>query len=139
MASTYGFIGLGLIGGSIAKGLKAAEPDCVIMAYMRSRARLETARSEGTVDRILTGITEELSACDIIFLCTPTELCSEYLAALNRLARKSMNTPVETQKQRAAGRCRYLLAARVLFVFVEVRPRSCSHRCCKWRACSESP
>ena len=82
MASTYGFIGLGLIGGSIAKGLKAAEPDCVIMAYMRSRARLETARSEGTVDRILTGITEELSACDIIFLCTPTELCSEYLAAL---------------------------------------------------------
>ena len=131
MASTYGFIGLGLIGGSIAKGLKAAEPDCVIMAYMRSRARLETARSEGTVDRILTGITEELSACDIIFLCTPTELCSEYLAALNRLAKE--------QKQRAAKRCRYLLAARVLFVFVEVRPRCCSHRCCKWRACSGSP
>ena len=34
MAAKYGFIGLGLIGGSIAKGLKAAEPDCCIYAYM---------------------------------------------------------------------------------------------------------
>ena len=44
---TIGFIGLGLIGGSIARGIKRAHPDTVIMAYMRSRARLEQAKQEG--------------------------------------------------------------------------------------------
>ncbi len=78
----YGFIGLGLIGGSIAKALKAAEPDCRIMAYMRTRAKLEQARSEGTIDVILPGVGKELSACDVIFLCTPVEYASDYLEKL---------------------------------------------------------
>ena len=82
MKSTYGFIGLGLIGGSIAKGLKIYEPDCQIMAYMRTRKNLEIARGEGVVDRILTGVTEELSACDVIFLCTPVEYNADYLSKI---------------------------------------------------------
>ena len=45
MASVYGMIGLGLIGGSIAKGLKAAEPDCRIFAYMRTAAKLDSVIS----------------------------------------------------------------------------------------------
>ena len=38
---TIAFIGLGLIGGSIARGIKRANPDIRIMAYMRTRSRLE--------------------------------------------------------------------------------------------------
>lgn len=34
---TIGFIGLGLIGGSIARGIKRSRRDVRIMAYMRSR------------------------------------------------------------------------------------------------------
>ena len=34
--STFGFIGLGLIGGSIAKGLRRSNKDITIMAYMGS-------------------------------------------------------------------------------------------------------
>ena len=82
MNSVYGFIGLGLIGGSIAKGLKLCEPDCRIMAYMRTRKNLEIARGEGVVDQILTGVTEELSQCDIIFLCTPVEYNAAYLSQI---------------------------------------------------------
>ena len=33
--STFGFIGLGLIGGSIARGLRRANKDITIMAYRR--------------------------------------------------------------------------------------------------------
>ena len=33
--STMAFIGLGLIGGSLARGIKRARPDIRIMAYMR--------------------------------------------------------------------------------------------------------
>ena len=45
--STIAFIGLGLIGGSIARGIKRANPDTTIMAYMRTRSRLEQAKADG--------------------------------------------------------------------------------------------
>ena len=77
--STFGFIGLGLIGGSIARGLRRANKDITIMAYMLTRSKLEQAKKEGTIDIILDGIDETLSACDIIFLCTPVEYNAMYL------------------------------------------------------------
>lgn len=82
---TIGFIGLGLIGGSIARGIKRDRPDTTIMAYMRTRARLEQAWAEGIVDVILDGLDEQLTACDIIFLCTPVEYNATYLSELRPL------------------------------------------------------
>lgn len=64
--STIAFIGLGLIGGSLARGLKRARPDIRIMAYMRTRSKLEQAKKDGIIDVILNGIGEELLECDII-------------------------------------------------------------------------
>jgi len=77
--SCIAFIGLGLIGGSIARGIKRSSPDVTIMAYMRTRAKLEQARQDGIVDVILSGIGEELRICDLIFLCTPVEYNAAYL------------------------------------------------------------
>ncbi len=85
---TIGFIGLGLIGGSIARGLKRFNPDIEIMAYMRTRSRLEQAKADGIVDVILEGISPELSRCDVIFLCTPVEYNAQYLAALKPLLKE---------------------------------------------------
>ena len=76
---TVGFIGLGLIGGSIARGLKRSAPEIRIMAYMRTRAKLEKAHEDGIVDLILDGVDENLKDCDIIFLCTPVEFNESYL------------------------------------------------------------
>ena len=76
---TAGFIGLGLIGGSIARGLNRSAPDIRIMAYMRTREILEQALADGIVDLILDGVDEHLSECDIIFLCTPVEFNESYL------------------------------------------------------------
>lgn len=84
-SATYGFIGLGLIGGSIARGLKRACKDITIMAYMRTRSRLELAKEEGIVDEILDGIDENLSRCDVIFLCTPVEYSASYLKKIRPL------------------------------------------------------
>ena len=83
--STYGFIGLGLIGGSIARGLKRADNNITIMAYMRTRAKLEQAKADGTIDVILDEIDDRLSQCDIIFLCTPVEYNASYLEKIRPL------------------------------------------------------
>ena len=53
---TVAFIGLGLIGGSVAKGLKRRAPGTRIMAYMRTREKLKQAKRDGIVDVILDGV-----------------------------------------------------------------------------------
>ena len=80
--SPVAFIGLGLIGGSIAKGIKRSNPDITIMAYMRTRSKLEQAKQEGIIDVILEGINEDLKSCKLIFLCTPVEYNAAYLETL---------------------------------------------------------
>ena len=96
----YGFIGLGLIGGSIAKALKAGEPGCQIYAYMPSREMLEEARADGTVDRILSGAEPCLADCDVVFLCAPVETNGSYLEALSDiLTPHTLITDVSSSKQ----------------------------------------
>ncbi len=79
---TIGFIGLGLIGGSIAKGFKLKHPDMKIMAYARRKSTLLAALDDKTIDVMLDGIDEALSECDYIFLCTPVTLNEMYISAI---------------------------------------------------------
>lgn len=48
--TTVGFIGLGLIGGSIAKAIKKFHPDYQILAYNRTKSVLDDAVFDGIVD-----------------------------------------------------------------------------------------
>ncbi len=68
---TCGFIGLGLIGGSIAKALKAADSSIQIIAYDINSMSLEAAYKDAVVDVIATSIDANFSTCDYIFLCAP--------------------------------------------------------------------
>lgn len=74
-----GFVGLGLIGGSIVKALKAKHPEYRITAFSRSQAPLLLAKEEGMIDEITTEINEQFAAFDYIFLCTPVEYIAMYL------------------------------------------------------------
>ena len=96
---TIAFIGLGLIGGSIARRLKRFSPEIKIMAYMRTRAKLEQAKADGVVDVILDGIDEKLRECDVIFLCTPVDYNAQYLALIKPfLKEEAMITDVGSTK-----------------------------------------
>ena len=66
----YGFIGLGLIGGSLARNLKKLDPACTICAYTRTQKTSMEAREAGVLDEICTSPSDELfRGCDYIFLC----------------------------------------------------------------------
>lgn len=85
----FGFVGFGLIGGSIAKALKIAHPNCTITATTRTLSVLEPAKKDGIVDNIVPSVNESFSNCDYIFLCTPVITITQYLKQLKPFIKKS--------------------------------------------------
>ena len=79
---TCGFIGLGLIGGSIAKALHIKLPDTRIIAYDTNTASLELALREGIIQEACSQIGEAFGDCDYIFLCAPVSHNDQNLLAL---------------------------------------------------------
>lgn len=84
-----GFIGLGLIGGSIAKAVRYFYPDAEIIACSRTRSSLEQAVSDGIVNILSDQVNEIFSDCDYIFLCAPVSSNTEYLEQLKPLIQPS--------------------------------------------------
>lgn len=79
---TIGFIGLGLIGGSIAKAIRKFHPDYHILAYARHKETLAAALNDGVIDGVLEKEDDRYRSCDYIFLCAPVEYNIEYLKYL---------------------------------------------------------
>ena len=82
---TIGFIGLGLIGGSIAKALRRVHPEYRLIAYNRSRSSLVEAMSDGTINQATDVIDSSFAECDFIFLCMPVSVNIQCLKKLKDL------------------------------------------------------
>jgi len=67
----FGFIGLGLIGGSIARALREQYPDCYIYVTARSKETAEAAVFDKVANEAVTMDHSCFSECDYIFLCAP--------------------------------------------------------------------
>ncbi len=80
-----GFIGLGLIGGSIAKTLRRVRPDIEIIAYNRTQRVLDDALRDHCIDVACDRIDERFSDCDYVFLCVPVVTMLDYLKQLKPL------------------------------------------------------
>lgn len=85
---TIGFIGLGLIGGSIAKKIKANNPDAVIYATARHEDTIKEAYQEGLIANSGLLPLTAFSGCDHIFLCAPVQRNIDYLHELKDIIRK---------------------------------------------------
>ncbi|MBU5479063.1 prephenate dehydrogenase/arogenate dehydrogenase family protein [Eubacterium sp. MSJ-13] len=81
----FGFVGFGLIGGSIAHALRELYPDSHIIAYnyykTKPHKKLEAAKNDGILSEISTSLCD-FSKCDIIFLCAPVLTNIAYLKEL---------------------------------------------------------
>ena len=77
-----GFVGLGLIGGSIAKAIRYFYPDIKIVATSGRKETLDLALSENIIDEGCYEVGETFSKCDYIFLCAPVSFNAKYLADL---------------------------------------------------------
>lgn len=79
---TCSFIGLGLIGGSIARAFREYFPDMKIKVFDKDIPSLSLALKERVATSIYTELTEDLCNADYIFLCAPVSINEENLRAL---------------------------------------------------------
>jgi prephenate dehydrogenase len=77
-----GFIGFGLIGGSIAQKMKQNDPAVQIYAFARHAETIEEAHRMGLICNDTLLPLTAFGDCDYIFLCAPVEKNIEYLRQL---------------------------------------------------------
>lgn len=80
-----GFIGLGLIGGSIARALRENIRELYMTAYDVNASTLEKALRDGVIDRAAERIDERFSDCDYLFLCAPVQKNDANLEAVKEI------------------------------------------------------
>ncbi len=73
---TVGIVGLGLIGGSLAKAYKRYQ-DITVLGYDLNNATTEFALLAGDLDGIL--IPERLKECDLVLISTYPQASMDYL------------------------------------------------------------
>lgn len=79
-----GFIGLGLIGGSIAKAIRQYYPDYTITAFDKNKETLALATQESVIDVAATHIDDSFRGCSCIFLCAPVSYNNAYLKQVSQ-------------------------------------------------------
>lgn len=85
-----GFIGFGLIGGSLAKIWRKKHPSYVFIAYNYKKdvdKELLRAKEDGVLNEIVTNLAE-LSDCDIILLSAPVMSNISYLKQLKEIVKQ---------------------------------------------------
>ncbi|MCK5811339.1 MAG: prephenate dehydrogenase/arogenate dehydrogenase family protein [Clostridiales bacterium] len=68
-----GVVGLGLIGGSIAKALKKHKACDFIIAYDNNTETLKNAKEENIINEYTLKINKSFAKCQVIFICTPVD------------------------------------------------------------------
>jgi len=77
-----GFVGLGLIGGSIARAVRLKRPDIRITAYNRNAAVLDEALSDGIIDEKADESLGAFSKCSLVIVCVPVVTAVGFLKRL---------------------------------------------------------
>jgi len=121
-------LGLGLLGGSVAKAARAAGVAREIVGIGRDTARLEPARRDGTVDHVTTDIAAGVSGADVVVLAATVDAIERQLETVARAVEPdALVTDVGSTKAGIVGAAERLAAARP-FSFVGSHPMAGSER-----------
>jgi prephenate dehydrogenase len=99
MINRLALIGVGLIGGSLARALRDAGHVREVIGYGRGLANLQRAVELGVADRIETSLSAAVRDADMVVLATPVGSMAEILSAIAPyLARDAVVTDVGSVK-----------------------------------------
>jgi prephenate dehydrogenase len=80
-----GLVGLGLMGGALARAVRAADPSVRIVAIEPGEASRAAALADGVVDEAHAEPGPALGGCDLAVLCTPVAAIEALLGPVSRL------------------------------------------------------
>lgn len=119
-------IGLGLIGGSLAKAFRRKSSAVDITAVSKSSQPIEQAVSEGIINRGFTRLNDYVFNADIIYICTPVRTALKYIDLLTgKVASHCIVTDVCSTKTEII---RYVEKAGSPFRFVGGHPMAGSEK-----------
>lgn len=99
VVNSVSIIGLGLIGGSLAKALKERLNITEIKAVDLSIHSINQALTEGYISKGYTEINEDVYSSDLIFICTPVKNAIEYIKKLSgKVSNNCLITDVASTK-----------------------------------------
>jgi prephenate dehydrogenase len=112
-----GVVGLGLMGASLARAAKAADPALRVVAVEPRADVRALALADGVADEALEAPGPALADCDLAVLCTPIAALEALLAPVSRLLPDgSVLTDVGGAKERVVARAAADVRAGVAFV-----------------------
>ncbi|SHO45025.1 prephenate dehydrogenase [Anaerocolumna xylanovorans] len=85
-----GFIGFGLIGGSLAHALREQNPKHRLIAYYYNKNKVNSGLTKAVQDGVLDDIVFDLEClreCDLLFLCAPVLSNISYLSKLKNIVK----------------------------------------------------
>ncbi len=95
-----GIIGLGLIGGSLAKAIKKKDKNIKIVAFDLDIIQLNSALCDDNIDSYTLKIDDSFQKCDIIFICTPVDITIKIILDLkNHIKKDCLITDVSSTKE----------------------------------------
>ncbi len=114
---TAGIVGLGFMGGSIARGLKAVDPSVRVLAVDPDDEVRIRARADGVADEVFSVPSPALGSCDLVLLCAPIAAIEGLLGPVSRfMADGAVLTDVGGAKERVIERARGDVRPAVRFV-----------------------
>ena len=81
-------VGLGLIGASLAMGIRKAHPQVTLLGYNRSQASRDIALKKGIVDEVTADIEAFASRADVIIVSLPVKQTIQTFQQLARMPLK---------------------------------------------------
>ncbi len=112
-----GVVGLGLMGASLARGVKGADPAVRVVAVEPRAEVRDRALADGVADLALSDAGPALADCELVVLCTPIAALEELLGPVSRcVADGAVLTDVGGAKERVVARARADVRPGVAFV-----------------------
>lgn len=110
MINKITIIGVGLIGGSLAKALKEKKLAKVVFGYGRDSERLEKAQNNNIIDQFSTNLKEAVSNSDIVVIATPVGTFKDILNDIKpQIEGKMIVTDVGSTKTNIASMVEQIL------------------------------
>ena len=81
-------VGLGLIGASLAMGIRKGHPEVTLLGYNRSQASRDIALKNGIVDKVTANLEEFSSKADVIIVSLPVKQTIETFQQLSKMPLK---------------------------------------------------